>query len=49
MKTFSPRHLLTASALAVTVGLGYAAAQDAQPKPPAAQEPTAPKEPKRRK
>jgi serine protease Do len=31
MKTFSPRHLLTASALAVTVGLGYAAAQDAQP------------------
>ncbi len=25
------------------------AAQDAQPKPPAAQEPTAPKEPKRRK
>ncbi|MGN7870411.1 Do family serine endopeptidase [Paracoccus sp. 22332] len=31
MKTFSPRHLLTASALAVTVGLGFAAAQDAQP------------------
>ena len=31
MKTFSARHLLTASALAVTVGLGYAAAQDAQP------------------
>ncbi|WP_295042923.1 Do family serine endopeptidase [uncultured Paracoccus sp.] len=31
MKTFSPRYLLTASALAVTVGLGYAAAQDAQP------------------
>ncbi|WP_347138920.1 Do family serine endopeptidase [Paracoccus sp. SSK6] len=31
MKTLSPRHLLTASALAVTVGLGFAAAQDAQP------------------
>ncbi|WEF23315.1 Do family serine endopeptidase [Paracoccus sp. S3-43] len=31
MKTFSPRHLLTASALAVTVGLGFAAAQDAHP------------------
>ena len=31
MKTFSPRHLLTASALAVTVGLGYAVAQTAQP------------------
>lgn len=31
MKTLSPRHLLTASALAVTVGLGWAAAQDAQP------------------
>ncbi|MDQ1899963.1 Do family serine endopeptidase [Paracoccus sp. WLY502] len=31
MKTFSARHLLTASALAVTVGLGFAAAQDAQP------------------
>ena len=31
MTTFSPRHLLTASALAVTVGLGFAAAQDAQP------------------
>ncbi|MTD99087.1 Do family serine endopeptidase [Paracoccus sp. YIM 132242] len=29
MKTLSPRHLLTASALAVTVGLGLAAAQDA--------------------
>ena len=31
MKTLSPRHLLTASALALTVGLGFAAAQDAQP------------------
>ncbi|MFC3169291.1 Do family serine endopeptidase [Paracoccus fontiphilus] len=31
MKTLSPRHLLTASALAVTVGLGFAAAQDTQP------------------
>ena len=30
MKTFSPRYLLTASALAVTVGLGFAVAQDAQ-------------------
>ncbi|MCF3972244.1 DegQ family serine endoprotease [Paracoccus salsus] len=29
MKTLSPRHLLTASALAVTVGLGFAAAQQA--------------------
>ncbi|MCZ0962223.1 Do family serine endopeptidase [Paracoccus benzoatiresistens] len=31
MKTLSPRHLLGASALALTVGLGFAAAQDAQP------------------
>lgn len=31
MKPLSPRHLLTASALAVTVGLGFAAAQQATP------------------
>jgi serine protease Do len=31
MKTLSPRYLLTASALAVTVGLGIAGAQQAQP------------------